>query len=86
MYLGVDLGTSSVKAVVIDDEGALVADASAPLRKQRFALFHGVREMALRALVFPAKCMGPCYSIILTLCFAQQSSGMMAGPFKPALT
>jgi xylulokinase len=31
VYLGLDLGTSSVKACVIDDAGAVVATASAPL-------------------------------------------------------
>lgn len=31
MYLGLDLGTSSVKACVIDDDGEVVATASAPL-------------------------------------------------------
>lgn len=31
MYLGLDLGTSSVKACVIDDAGVVVATASAPL-------------------------------------------------------
>ncbi|MET0331447.1 MAG: FGGY family carbohydrate kinase, partial [Dyella sp.] len=31
MYLGIDLGTSSVKAVLIDDAGAVRASASSPL-------------------------------------------------------
>jgi xylulokinase len=31
MYLGIDLGTSSVKAVIVDDGETLVAQASAPL-------------------------------------------------------
>ena len=29
MYLGIDLGTSSVKALIIDDKQAIVASASA---------------------------------------------------------
>jgi xylulokinase len=35
MFLGVDLGTSSAKAVVVDDAGATRAEASAPLRVSR---------------------------------------------------
>ena len=35
MFLGIDLGTSSVKAVVIDADGVLVAEASAPLSVSR---------------------------------------------------
>ena len=35
MFLGVDLGTSAVKAVVVDDEGAVVATAQAPLDVSR---------------------------------------------------
>ena len=35
MFLGIDLGTSSVKAVLIDDAGALVGEASAPLTVSR---------------------------------------------------
>ena len=31
MFLGVDIGTSSVKCVVMDETGAIVADSSAPL-------------------------------------------------------
>ena len=34
MYLGIDLGTSSVKAVVVDDEGLVQDEASVPLRVQ----------------------------------------------------
>ncbi|MCC6867702.1 MAG: xylulokinase [Burkholderiales bacterium] len=34
MYLGIDLGTSGVKAVVVDDAGAVVAHALAPLTRQ----------------------------------------------------
>jgi xylulokinase len=35
MFLGIDLGTSSVKALVIDDDGAVVNEASAPLALSR---------------------------------------------------
>ncbi len=35
MYLGIDLGTSSVKAVIVDEGEALVAQASAPLAVSR---------------------------------------------------
>src|SRR5579875_321586 len=35
MYLGIDIGTSSVKAVVIDDHGVIVAQRSAPLDVSR---------------------------------------------------
>ena len=35
MFLGLDLGTSSLKALLIDDEGAPVASATAPLTVQR---------------------------------------------------
>lgn len=35
MFLGIDLGTSGVKAVLIDATGALVAEASAPLTLSR---------------------------------------------------
>lgn len=35
MYLGIDLGTSSVKAVLIDENQAVVASASSPLRVDR---------------------------------------------------
>ena len=35
MYLGIDIGTSSVKAVLLDESGAIVAQASAPLRVSR---------------------------------------------------
>lgn len=35
MYLGVDIGTSSVKAVVIDDSNEIVAQATAPLTVSR---------------------------------------------------
>ncbi len=35
MYLGLDLGTSSLKALLIDGDGAAVAEASAPLTVQR---------------------------------------------------
>ncbi|GIT40080.1 MAG: hypothetical protein Ct9H300mP8_12760 [Gammaproteobacteria bacterium] len=34
MYLGIDLGTSSVKVVVVDDEGLVQDEASVPLRVQ----------------------------------------------------
>src|SRR4051794_17229494 len=34
MFLGIDLGTSSVKAVLVDPSEAVVADASAPLSVQ----------------------------------------------------
>ena len=32
MYLGLDLGTSSVKAIVMSETGEVVAEASEPLR------------------------------------------------------
>ena len=35
MYLGIDLGTSAVKAVVVDEDGALVREASEPLAARR---------------------------------------------------
>ena len=35
MYLGIDLGTSEVKALVIDENNAVVASHSAPLTIQR---------------------------------------------------
>jgi xylulokinase len=35
MYLGIDLGTSGVKAVLIDENGAIVGEASAPLTLSR---------------------------------------------------
>ena len=35
MYLGIDIGTSSVKAVLIDQDGAIVTQASDPLTVSR---------------------------------------------------
>ena len=35
MYLGIDVGTSSVKAVLMDDQGQLFAQGSAPLTVER---------------------------------------------------
>ena len=35
MYLGIDLGTSAVKVAVIDDDGAVAREASAPLAVRR---------------------------------------------------
>ena len=35
MYLGIDIGTSSVKAVIVDDNDAVVEQASAPLNVSR---------------------------------------------------
>ncbi len=35
MFLGIDLGTSSVKAMIVDDDGAVVNEASAPLALSR---------------------------------------------------
>jgi xylulokinase len=35
MYLGIDIGTSSVKAVLVDDKDAVVEQASAPLNVSR---------------------------------------------------
>ena len=35
MYLGIDIGTSSVKAVVVDGEQAILATATAPLALSR---------------------------------------------------
>ena len=33
MFLGVDLGTTNVKALVVDSEGRVVAEGSAPVRR-----------------------------------------------------
>src|SRR4029077_20914560 len=35
MYLGIDIGTSSVKAVIVDDKDSVVEQASAPLNVSR---------------------------------------------------
>ena len=35
MFLGIDIGTSSVKAVLVDDDGAVADQASAPLAVAR---------------------------------------------------
>ena len=35
MYMGIDIGTSAVKAAVIDDQGAVIDQASAPLSISR---------------------------------------------------
>src|SRR5690349_24384656 len=35
MYLGIDIGTSSVKAVIVDDRDTVVEQASAPLNVSR---------------------------------------------------
>ena len=35
MFLGIDIGTSAVKAVVINEDGAVAAEASAPLQASR---------------------------------------------------
>ncbi|MGH8269582.1 MAG: FGGY family carbohydrate kinase, partial [Steroidobacteraceae bacterium] len=35
MYLGIDIGTSSVKAVLLTEQGTLAASASAPLEVSR---------------------------------------------------
>src|SRR5579864_4659650 len=35
MYLGIDLGTSSVKAVLVDDDQSTLAEASSPLTVDR---------------------------------------------------
>jgi xylulokinase len=35
MFLGIDLGTSSVKALIVDDDGTVVHEASAPLALSR---------------------------------------------------
>jgi len=35
MFLGIDLGTSAVKSLLLDDAGAVVAEADAPLEVQR---------------------------------------------------
>ena len=35
MYLGIDIGTSSVKAVIVDDKDTVVEQASAPLNVSR---------------------------------------------------
>ena len=38
MFLGIDIGTSAVKGVLIDDDDRVLAEASAPLEVQRPAL------------------------------------------------
>ena len=35
MYIGLDLGTSSLKAILIDDAQAILAEATAPLTVER---------------------------------------------------
>ena len=35
MYLGIDIGTSSVKAVIVDEDDGVVEQASAPLSVSR---------------------------------------------------
>ncbi|MFM7442748.1 MAG: FGGY family carbohydrate kinase, partial [Tabrizicola sp.] len=35
MYIGLDLGTSGLKGVLIDDKQGVLAEASAPLTVQR---------------------------------------------------
>ena len=35
MYLGIDIGTSSVKAILMDERGAVVERASSPLSVSR---------------------------------------------------
>ncbi|HEY2590225.1 MAG TPA: FGGY family carbohydrate kinase, partial [Steroidobacteraceae bacterium] len=35
MYLGIDIGTSSIKAVIVDDRNVIVAQGSAPLEVSR---------------------------------------------------
>jgi xylulokinase len=35
LYIGIDLGTSSVKSILIDDNDNVVATASAPLEVSR---------------------------------------------------
>ncbi|HZU85593.1 MAG TPA: FGGY family carbohydrate kinase, partial [Polyangiaceae bacterium] len=35
MYLGIDVGTSSVKALLVDDAQRIVSEASAPLSVER---------------------------------------------------
>ena len=35
MYLGIDIGTSSVKAVIVDDKDTVVEQATAPLNVSR---------------------------------------------------
>ena len=35
MYIGLDIGTSGVKAVLVDGDQAILADANAPLTVQR---------------------------------------------------
>ena len=37
MYIGLDLGTSGLKAVLIDDAQAILAEATAPLKVARLA-------------------------------------------------
>lgn len=38
MYLGIDLGTSAVKAILVDDAQGVVGEASVPLEISRFGL------------------------------------------------
>ncbi len=35
MFLGIDIGTSGVKAILLDDTGGLAAQATAPLTASR---------------------------------------------------
>lgn len=46
MYLGLDLGTSGLKALILDEGGAIVALATAPLSVQRPALGYSEQDPA----------------------------------------
>ncbi|MEM7408096.1 MAG: xylulokinase [Pseudomonadota bacterium] len=46
MYLGLDIGTSAVKAVLIDDDGTICQTASAPLEVSHSAPLHAEQDPA----------------------------------------
>ena len=56
MWLGIDLGTSGVKAVVVDDEGAVVGQAAAPLTVSRPIHFGLSRRRAIGGIAPTPQC------------------------------
>jgi xylulokinase len=44
MYLGIDVGTSGVKAALLDSDGSLVEQATAPLEVSRPAPMHSEQD------------------------------------------
>lgn len=40
LWLGLDIGTQSIKAVLIDDSGIIISNASSPLKSRREGLIH----------------------------------------------